>query len=308
MDDHIVIGVDIGGSHITSAAVDIRTLSILPGSSVSVKVDNKASKQDILQNWASAINQTIENSFPGKKVRLGFAMPGPFHYKTGLAMFERNDKYESLYNVSIPENLAPYIKAPEPDFRFLNDATAFGVGAASLGKARNFKKVIAITLGTGFGSAFIEDGIPLVKGKNLPKGGCLWDKPYREGIADDYFSTRWCIQRYQALVGTKVSGVREIALANDNFSQQVFSEFGTNMAEFILPFLKDYRPDMIILGGNVSHASKFFLPVLREHIRDVGVQIAFEISDLMEEAAIMGSAKLYDPIFWDRIKDELPNL
>jgi glucokinase len=308
MDNYIAIGVDIGGSHIASAAVDIRNLSIIPGSNVSVKVDNKAPKQDILQNWATAINGTIENCLSGKKVRLGFAMPGPFHYKTGLAMFERNDKYESLYNVSIPENLAPYIKAPELDLRFFNDATAFGVGAASMGKARNFKKVIAITLGTGFGSAFIEDGIPLVKGKNLPKGGCLWDKPYREGIADDYFSTRWCIQRYQDLTGKKVSGVREIALANDNFSKQVFTEFGTNMAEFMLPFLEDYRPDMIILGGNVSNAGQFFLPVLRQHIQKAGLQVVLEISDLLEEAAIVGSAKLYDPVFWEAVKDNLPNL
>ncbi len=31
-------------------------------------------------------------------------MPGPFDYKIGLARFEGNDKYESLYNVSIAKN------------------------------------------------------------------------------------------------------------------------------------------------------------------------------------------------------------
>ncbi len=308
MDDHIVIGVDIGGSHITSAAVDIRTLSILPGSSVSVKVDNKAAAVDILHNWSLAINKSIETCNPFQKVRLGFAMPGPFHYKTGLAMFARNDKYEKLFNISIPKTLVDHINAPEIDFRFLNDATAFGVGVASMGKAKNFNKVIAITLGTGFGSAFIEKGIPKVTGNNLPKGGCLWDKPYKEGIADDYFSTRWCIQRYQVLSGNKVTGVRDIAQADDDFSKQVFTEFGTDMAKFMIPFLKDYRPDMIILGGNVSNASQFFLPVLRQHIEAAGLKIVFEISDLMEEAAIVGSAKLYDPVFWDAVKDDLPNL
>ncbi len=308
MNKKIAIGIDIGGSHITSAAVDIEALQILPNTLFSVKVNNKATKDDILKNWSESINKTIQSVPLKEKLNIGFAMPGPFHYKTGLAMFERNDKYESLYNVSIPEGLNNYLDHPNMDYRFLNDATAFGVGVAAIGKAKKYSKVIAVTLGTGFGSAFIKDGIPQVNSEDVPDGGCLWDEPYKNGIGDDYFSTRWCIKRFFELTGIQATGVKEIAEANNEDSKQVFVEFGSNMAEFMIPFLHKYKPDLIILGGNVSNASNLFLPILKNKIEEAGLQVAFEISDLMEEAAIIGSAKLFDSHFWDQVKNDLPNL
>ena len=80
------------------------------------------------------------------------------------------------------------------------------------------------------------------------------------------------------------------------------------MAEFMLPFLKTYRPDLIILGGNVSKASTFFLPTLKNSIQAAGLDIDFELSDLLEDAAIIGSAKLFDSDFWKQVKNDLPNL
>ena len=308
MENHSAIGVDIGGSHISSAFVDLKTLTIISDTKHSVIVDNKATKEAIFLNWSEAINKTIASSATKAEISIGFAMPGPFHYKTGQAMFAGNDKYENLYNVSIPDELVNYLSHKNSNMRFLNDATSFGVGVSAMGKAKNFKKTIAVTLGTGFGSAFIKDGIPQVFADDVPQGGCLWDKPYKNGIADDYFSTRWCIKRYFEISGIKVQGVKEIANTNDVNSNLVFTEFGTNMADFMLPFLHKYQPDCIILGGNVSLAHAFFLPVLKQKIKEAGINTQIEISTLMEDAAIIGSAKLFDSNFWNHVKNDLPNL
>jgi|TARA_R110000744_G_scaffold131911_1_gene240133 glucokinase len=304
MSDQKVIGVDIGGSHITSAIVDLNELQIIEGSTYSVKVDNKGSKDYIFKCWSKALNQSIKCLDNQDGIRLGFAMPGPFNYKNGMGMFiGNNEKYESLNGVSIPDELSKYLRADKMDFRFLNDATAFGVGVASRGKAKDYGKVVAITLGTGFGSAFLLNGVPQVTADNVPKGGFMWDKPYKLGLGDDYFSTRWCIKRYKEFTGEETRGVKEIAEATNDFSRKVFVEFGSNMAEFMLPFLKKYQPDLIILGGNVSKANEFFLPALKNKINDAGLQVDFEISDVLEEAAIIGSAKLYDTDFWEQVKN-----
>ncbi|MGY0408020.1 MAG: ROK family protein [Polaribacter sp.] len=308
MKNQIAIGVDVGGSHISCALVDLKSLKIIPKTKHSVKVNNKASKEDILLNWSKAINKTLENSSLDETVHIGFAMPGPFQYKTGIAMFEGNDKYENLYNVSIPESLNGFLTSSKAAFRFLNDATAFGVGVSAMGKAKNFSKTIAVTLGTGFGSAFIRDGIPQVNSNEVPEGGCLWNEPYKNGIGDDYFSTRWCIKRYFEISSKQVTGVKEIAEANDENSKIVFTEFGENMAEFMIPFLQKYQPDLIILGGNISLASEFFLPTLKQKMKEAGLKTAFEISTLMEDAAIIGSAKLFNSNFWNHVKHNLPNL
>ena len=63
------------------------------------------------------------------------------------------------------------------------------------------KKSLSITLGTGFGSAFISDRIPIVDGPLVPKIGCVYHLPYRDGIADDYFSTRGLLGRYKKHYG-----------------------------------------------------------------------------------------------------------
>ncbi len=309
MNDQITIGVDIGGSHITSAAVNLRSNEILPRTTHSVKIDNKASKEIIFKNWSMAINKTIEAANIVDMANVGFAIPGPFHYKTGVAMFEGgNDKYESLYKVSIPDELPQYIDSENVTLRFLNDATSFGVGVATQGKAKNHDRVVVVTLGTGFGSAFIKDGVPLVNHPEVPESGCLWDKPYKSSIADDYFSTRWCVARYQEISSKKVSGVKEIAEANTVHSRQLFEEFGKNMADFMMPFLKKFQPQILVMGGNVSKASDLFLPTLESELQKADVTIGFEISSLMEDAAIIGSAKLFDPTFWNLVKDDLPNL
>ena len=291
-----------------SAAVNLSTFEILENTSYSVKINNKASKEVVLKDWSKAINKTIESASMHSAVDIGFAIPGPFNYKTGVAMFEGdNDKYESLYKVSIPVELPKFINGEEVSVRFLNDATAFGVGVSTQGKAKNCKKVIVVTLGTGFGSAFINKGVPQVNSPEVPKGGCLWDKPFKSGISDDYFSTRWCIDRYFGISTKRLKGVKEIAKENNDYSRAVFDEFGSNMAEFLIPYLKKFRPEIIVMGGNISKASDLFLPAFKSELQKAGLKVDFEVSTLMEDAAIIGSAKLFDATFWKLVKDDLPD-
>ncbi|MEM9141710.1 MAG: ROK family protein [Bacteroidota bacterium] len=309
MEPKIAIGVDVGGSHIVSAAVDLEALQILPGSTYSASVHNKAPKETVFATWSKALNQTMAHMPEGETVSLGFAIPGPFDYTNGIALYTGdNDKYAQLYGVSLPEELSQYLDRDKLAFRFLNDATSFGVGVAAQKNARDFNRIIVVTLGTGFGSAFVQQGIPLVNHPDVPKEGCLWDKPFKEGIGDDYFSTRWCIQRYQQLSSETVPGVREIAMANNEHSRSVFTEFGTHMAEFMLPFLQRFRPDVLVLGGNISKAHALFLPALCDGVQKMGLQLRFEISPLMEDAAIIGSARLFEPHFWNQVKDDLPTI
>lgn len=309
MDDQIAIGVDVGGSHITSSAVNLNDLTIIEGTTFSNNVNSKGDKESIFSDWSTAINKTIASISMSGKIKIGFAMPGPFHYRTGLAMFEGNDKYENLFDVSVKEQFKKYIKEVDScKFRFLNDASSFGVGVSAMGNAKKYRKIIAITVGTGFGSSFIKDGIPLVQHEEVPKGGYLWDESYKDGIADDFFSTRWCIKRYSELSDKILKGAKEIAEANDEFSVAVFKEFGNNMAEFMLPFLQKFEPQIIVMGGNISRANALFLPVIKRKLKAAGLKIDFEISEHLEDAAVIGSAKLFVPEFWDQIKKTLPKI
>lgn len=302
----IAIGVDIGGSHISSAAVDIEKSEIIPETYFHGEVDNIASEDQIFKTWAKIINKSLKPFIDQEVVGVGIAMPGPFRYKDGIALFERNDKYEALYGVSVRDELPEYLFKPLP-IRFLNDATSFGVGGALLNQNKNHPNVVAITLGTGFGAAFLKDDIPLVKEKNVPKDGCLWDKHFRNGIADDYFSTRWFISRYKQITGKiGVGGVKDIVDKPEVDLSNIFDEFAKNMSYFLFPYLENFDADLLVLGGSIAKSHELFLPSVLEDWRKKHKEISVAIIENTEEAGIIGSSHLFDQSFWNKIKDNLP--
>ncbi|MEN2414908.1 ROK family protein [Flavobacterium mesophilum] len=311
----IIIGVDIGGSHVSSAAVDSESFKIMPKTYFCCAVDCMAAKETILQKWAEAINQTIEvlekNQLilENETIGISFSMPGPFQYESGVAMFKGNNKFESLFNVSVSDELLKYIKNKNVSFRFLNDASCFGVGSTLKQITDSeHEKVIAITLGTGFGATFLNDKLPLTQGLNVPNNGCLWDKPFEDDIADNYFSTRWFLKEYENASGiTAKDGVKEIAALENHSTAKIFDSFADNLTEFLSPYIINFDADLLVIGGNIAKSYKLFLSKLEENFKSRDIDLAISIIDETEETSILGSSYLYNDVFWERIKDELPN-
>jgi len=308
----IIVGVDIGGSHISSAAINTGDLKIISGTYFSGPVDSKASKEVILTNWAAIINNTINAirgiSVSSENIGIAFSMPGPFQYQSGVAMFEGNDKYESLYNVSVSDELLKYLDYKNVSFRFLNDASCFGVGGAlkEVTKAGN-QRVIAITLGTGFGAAFLDNKVPVTQGENIPDNGCLWDKKFKDDIADNYFSTRWFLKQYENATGEKLSdGVKEIAGIENNSAKKIFTDFANNLTEFLVPFIVEFDADLLVIGGNIAKSHHLFLSQIQKNLKSENIQLSISIIENTEETSILGSSYLFNEVFWEKIKEELP--
>jgi len=308
---NIAIGVDIGGSHIYSAAVDLTTHHLIPGTGCSEKIDNKANADVILSGWSKAIAGTIEKIDRARLCGIGFAMPGPFEYHTGIARFERVEKYESLYGMNVGNELRKRLHLGDHiHFRYINDATAFAIAEAWVGKAGESDKMIALTLGTGFGSAFLAGGIPVIEGDSVPEMGCVWHIPFLEGIADDYFSTRWFTRNYMEKAGTLVEGVKEIANNVDTnpIARMLFEKYGSNMGHFLAPWIRRFNAGVIVIGGNVTGAYPLFGPYLQNALQEQGLQLEIHISELKEDAAIIGSARLLVEDYWDQVKGLLSKM
>jgi glucokinase len=298
------VGADIGGSHITCALIDLEHQMILPETRVTCAVDNTASADVILDVWSEAVGETILGIAIDELAGIGFAMPGPFDYMKGTALFERVEKYLGLYGVNVSEGIRSRLKLPAwVSVRYMNDATAFAVGEAWMGVAEGTKKSMAITLGTGFGSAFIDDGIPVVDRDDTAPMGCVWHLPFRDGIADDYFSTRWYIRRYAELSGESLPGVREIAdiARREPRAAALFTEFGDGLGTFLAPWLNKFGAEVLVIGGNMAGASDLFLPAFEQALsrQDCNTRIAW--SELKEDAALIGSARLLEPAYWTKI-------
>jgi glucokinase len=308
---HIAVGIDIGGSHISCGAVDLQNNQLIKGTCFEKKVDNKASADEILRSWVEAIKLTMDVIGKEKVTGIGFAMPGPFDYTKGIALFERVEKYLNLYGVHVENEIRARLKLPEiMPIRFINDATAFAIAEAWIGVGKGIPHIIALTLGTGFGSAFIADGIPVLEGATVPEMGCVWHLPFKEGIADDYFSTRWFEKSYLKLAGRKVDGVKEISelFDYDDVAHQLLIEYGTNMGDFLAPWIKKFDAGHIVIGGNITGAFDKFGNALLQSLSNHHVNAGVSLSILRENAAIIGSARLIDNAFFAKVEPLLSKM
>ena len=299
------IGADVGGSHLSCAAVDLDNQVMIDHSIRTIAVDNKASAAEILSKWGEVLLQTIQCIGEENLAGIGFGMPGLFEYDNGIARFAQVEKYYSLNGVNVAEELAGLLNLNNRvPLRFMNDASAFAAGEAWLGSASHVTRSVSITLGTDFGSAFINEGIPVVEGDLVPNLGCVWHLPYKEGIADDYFSTRWFVKRYLETTGIQVDGVKPIAeaVSGSDKANALFVEYGENMGSFFSPWLKKFDAGMLVIGGNIAGAYNLFGPAFEKALKNNGVHTTIKLSALKEDAAIIGSARMVDPEYWEKIK------
>lgn len=292
------IGCDIGGSHISCAIIDVDLGTIIENSEVSVKVDNLSVKEVILESWELAIANCIDKlPKDGEFVGVGLAIPGPFDYEKGIGLYDNsNQKFTDLKDVNVKAELSERLKIDTSKIKFTNDATAFALGSFWYGSGKGSKKMVAITLGTGFGSSFIDNGKAIEEGNSVPIEGCLWHIPYKEGIADDYFSTRWFVNCFNAISVEQVTGVKRIAdLANEGNTEaiELFNQFGDNLADCLAPHLETFGTEVVVMGGNIAEAFGRFKPSLLKSLESKKLAIIFKVSILKESAAMLGAATLF---------------
>ncbi|WP_438711492.1 ROK family protein [Aquimarina muelleri] len=297
----MILGVDIGGSHITVAGIETQNHEILDTNLVSIKVDSTAQANDIIDNWIYALQKSIAISKKEELEGICIALPGPFDYNRGVFAYTMEHKFTSLYGLNIKKIIAQRLSLSDNiPLRFYNDAACFGIGEAWKGKLKFAKKAIAITLGTGFGTTFLSEGLPVLHGNGVPKNGELYNIPFKDGIADEYFSTRWFIKKYESLTGITINGVKDLTNSSETniCITQVFEEFSSNLATFLLPWLQGYHVDAIVIGGNISKAWDFFAHDLKQKLENQGCFIKIHQSDLKEKAILLGGARLVNDTFY----------
>ncbi|MFC5047004.1 ROK family protein [Aquimarina hainanensis] len=297
----MILGVDIGGSHITVACIDIDKKEIIKSQLVSVPVDSQGTADDIIDRWVYAIKEAKKGIPPGALEGIGIAIPGPFDYYNGIFAFRMEQKYDALFCMNIKEILVRRLELSDDTLmRFYNDAACFGIGEVWKGKLKNIKRGLAITLGTGFGASFLFHGLPIQSGEDIPKDGELYHVPFKAGIADDYFSTRWFVKKYAELTGETIAGVKELTEAEDKklITATIFKEFSENLAQFLAPWLLTYEASALVIGGNIANAWNFFYPILKKELEKRKCYTELHRSELQEDAILLGSARLVNDIFY----------
>lgn len=275
-----LIGVDIGGSHISAARVEWDGVNAQTVDFFEADVDTSRNSEAIISDWSAVIRKAAGDR---KDLRIGIAMPGPYDYPNGISLIKDQGKMKSLYGLSVKNLLAERLGISPESIAFTNDAEAFLAGESLAGAGRNFENSIGLTLGTGLGSA--------IKIQEVIKDAKLWTAPFRDGIAEDYLGTAWFVGYLKERFGKSVYGVKDLLSPefDQAIAEEVFSQFGKTLGEFLSIYVIRLQCQGVVLGGKISRAADRFLPYTKSYLEKFDYPLQIRVSELEEKAALIGA-------------------
>lgn len=297
---------EIGGTHVTAALVDVHHWDVVPGSRHRRPLDPQADAPELVEQIAAAAgcaSAAADTSW-------GIAIPGPFDYQHGVGDFRGVGKFGALHGVPIGKLLQRAGVGAAGSLQFINDAHSFAVGEWMGGAGRGHERMIAATLGTGIGSAFMVAGTVVAHGPGVPqegrldllrvRGRPLEDAVSRFAIRDSYASALRA-SRADRSDGDLESGplpdVQEIAAlaaAGDDLAANALRTPLHTLGAVLGPRVVDFRASAVVFGGSISAAWDVIGPPLRAGMDeaapgwdDASVLVPAE---RLEDSALIGAA------------------
>jgi glucokinase len=276
------ITLDVGGSSVKSGSVTPDGQIV--GSTRTTPIDSSASADAILNAFTAIINSHIQQHGLDELAGVALGFPGPFDYEAGISRITGLEKYEALYGINIKAGLASRLNLGSRPLRFRNDAEAAIMGECRYGAGKNYQRIIGVTLGTGFGSAFVANGVPQISGDNVPPNGWLYAEMWRGQRADDIFS----IRGLQARLGSDdLKQAADQARHGDETTQQVFQQFGSDLGDFLLPYIRSFQAEVVLTLGGIAGAFDLF----GSHL-EAATGIPVRPGEHGADAALLGAADL----------------
>jgi len=272
-----VVGtLDIGGTHVTAGRVDVAARAV--EGRERVRLAHTASQAEVV----AAITRAAASSIARDDVRrVGVAVPGPFDYATGVSRIAH--KLKGLYGVDLRAALCEALHLEAEHVRFLNDADAFLLGEWWAGAARDHARAVGITLGTGLGSAFIEDG------RIVSRDVELYELSFRGAPVEDAISSRGLLARYGGR--WEVEDVAARAEAGEDSARRAFDELGRALGEFLLPSLQAFEPGCLVVGGSIARSWDLIRPGLLFELRKADGLETVTVAEHLDDAPLLGAAR-----------------
>ncbi len=273
-----IIGIDLGATNIRGALVNGNS----HGKIVSRRIASDGSIGEVLSDIFYIVDELIDDSVKA----IGIGVPSVVDVEEGIVYDVQH--IPSWKEVRLKEILQSRYKIPA---YINNDANCFALGEYYFGKGLNHESLIGLTLGTGLGSGVILNK-KLYSGYNCGAGelGCLG---YLNNTLEFYCSGSF-FQNVHYLDGVKI---HQAAKKGDKSALALYSELGMHIGEAIKITMYAYDPQIIILGGSVSHAYQYFQESMWAQLKTFAYQkslerIKIEVSTL-EKSAILGAAALF---------------
>ncbi|MCI8441711.1 MAG: ROK family protein [Provencibacterium sp.] len=313
------IGIDIGGTSIKAGLVDEEYKIVRSMALPTLSCEGKDEGEKV----AACVVRLMQELCAQQGIGLsdlrsaGAGIPGSIDIENGIVVYANNI---DLHNFPLREMVKEKTGIA---LQMANDADAAAYGEYRAGAAAGCQSCILITLGTGLGGGFIKDG-KVYSGYNQ-RGGEFGHTVVQVGGAPCTCGRKGCLEAYASATGLirltreamereggslmwklaggeleKVDGKTafDAMEQGDIAGKAVVDTYIRYLACGIANFINVLHPDMICLGGGVSHSGDALLLPLRAA---VALEVyggmderttRLELATLGNSAGIIGAALL----------------
>jgi glucokinase len=277
--DRAVIGVDLGGTIVRAGAFDAQ------GNMLAVRetpIEAARGSESGLRKMQKLIEQVWVESEAKSMVGIGIGSTGPVDPVRGII----NNPFTlpTWENVRVFEWMEKAFSVP---VTLENDADVAALGEYWKGAGQSTRRLYAVTVGTGVGTALIVDGV-IYRGLDgsHPEGGHMVLDP---GGPPCYCKMRGCWESFCAgpaierqareadLTGSRllemVAGQRDqiearmvfdAARLGDAAALSIVDQFRRYFIQGILNVIILFVPEVIVLSGGVMRSTDLFMPRLEQ--------------------------------------------
>lgn len=287
---------EIGGTHVSAALVDLANNEVMSATLHTGPIPSDGSRDDIVE----AILDPARALDVGHRPAWGVAIPGPFDYDAGIARFADVAKFDALNGFDLGRAIRIGLGDAAGEVFFLNDADAFALGEWAAGTAAGHTRTICLTLGTGVGSAFLDQGRLVLNGPDVPPNGDVYLLRVDGRPLEDLVSRRAIRRRYARLSGralTSAIDVREIAdfaRDGDQIAMAVISGAVNELGQALAPWVARFGATAVIVGGSISRSwdliERPLLESFRSHEEGLIDRVAVIQARRPDESALVGAA------------------
>lgn len=308
MEKKYVVGVDLGGTKIYTALVDLEGNII---NEVSVKTEAHKGEESVLDKILKTIDTVLEGIDINEVKSIGIGSPGPLDVEKGLIVYTPNLPFKNF-------NLVKPIKDKYNIDTYLdNDANAATLGEFMFGAGKNTKNMVYMTVSTGIGGGAILNG-DLFRGSTSnaleighitvmnggPRCGC-GNTGCAEALASGTAIMKRAREAVESKAETTLRDYEEVtakevfqeAEKGDKVSKDILNNALSYLGITVANVANTFDPDMIIIGGGVGGAGRIVFDKINEEmdrraLRTIYNNCKIEKAMLGGKAGVLGAAAL----------------
>ncbi|GAA0107019.1 ROK family protein [Clostridium tertium] len=302
------LGIDIGGTSVKLGLVTDKG-KILASDNYDVAFDNY--KTPIFETVKKSIERFLKDNSINKNelMGIGVSATGQVNSNTGVIVGVGGN-IKNWCNTEIKKELEEIYNLKTT---VINDANSMVIGEQWIGKAKNYKNIIGITIGTGVGGGIIVNSNVLLG--NIGIAGELGHFSINSNGKVCTCGNIGCYEQYASMtaliknVKEKYSDIGNLSISKDEINgKYIFDELEKGNKELesvVINWIEDigkglvslthiFNPEIIIIGGAVSKQEKLFIKPVRNYVlshvmQKFGENLKVEAAELENSAGLVGA-------------------